>query len=133
MGVWLLAGYAIRFMALAHDTLVPTMASMNPRVSDAARSLGATPWRRFWRVEVPQFSSGLWAAWTLVFVAISKELPLTLLLAPLGHHTLAYRLYDAQQEGALANVGLAGLTLVTVSLLVVGITQGRQHRGGRDV
>ena len=130
LGVWLIIGYMVRYMALAHDALVPTMATMNPRVSDAARSLGASRWRRFWRVEVPQFAPGLWAAWTLVFIAITKELPLTLLLAPLGHHTLAYRLYDAQQEGALANVGLAGIVLVTLSVTVVSLAQLRQRNGG---
>ena len=49
------------------------------------------------------------AAYAVVFLSIAKELPITLTLIPLGCTTLAYRVFDGQQE-ATADVGLAGVT-----------------------
>ena len=33
------------------------------------------------------------------------------MLTPLGRQTLAYRIFDAQQEGSLADIGLGGILL----------------------
>ena len=69
----------------------------------------------------------------LIFLAIAKELPLTLLLTPLGQHTLAYRLFDAQQEGSTPDVGLAGLCLLAIAALMFVLVhikpQGRAANG----
>ncbi|MGB0590696.1 MAG: ABC transporter permease [Myxococcota bacterium] len=114
-GVFLILAYAMRFLAMAHDALEPVLTRLDPRLSEAARGLGATSGRRLREVELPQILPGVRAAWILIFLAIAKELPLTLLLTPLGQHTLAYRLFDAQQEGSTPDVGLAGLMLLALA------------------
>ena len=117
-GVFLLLAYAMRFLAMAHDALEPVVTRLDPRLSEAARVLGADRTRRLREVELPQILPGIRAAWILIFLAIAKELPLTLLLTPLGQHTLAYRLFDAQQEGSTPDVGLAGLVLLAMAGLM---------------
>lgn len=129
-GVFLMLGYAMRFMALAVDTLEPVILRLDPRQDEVARSLGAGAWRRWRSVTMPQLAPGLVAAWLLVFLAVAKELPITLMLTPLGKQTLAYRIFDAQQEGSLPDVGAGGLTLLGLALLVFTIARtarGRAH------
>ena len=44
-----------------------------------------------------------------------KELPATLLLAPIGFETLAIRIWSAAESGFLARAGLASLVLIAAS------------------
>lgn len=133
VGFFLLLAYSMRFLAMAHDALVPVVLRMDPRLSEAAQALGAGRLRRLTRIELPQVSPGVRAAWVLIFLAVAKELPLTLLLAPLGQPTLAYRLFDAQQEGATADVGLAGLVLLVLAGLMFALVHLEPRRGARHV
>ena len=128
-GVFLLIAYAMRFVAMAHDALQPVISRLDPRLSLAARGLGASRTRRLREVEMPQILPGVRAAWLLVFLAVAKELPITLLLAPLGQHTLAYRLFDAQQEGSTPDVGLAGLFLLALAGVMFALSHLRKARG----
>ena len=128
--VFLLLAYGMRFLALAFDALAPVMLRLDPRQWEVARSLGASRWVRWRRVALPQLAPGLAAAWILVFLAVAKELPITLILTPLGRQTLAYRIFDAQQESSLPDVGLAGLTLMGLALgttLVIRVLRGRSR------
>ena len=117
-GVLLLVGYVIRFLSQAYAALKPAFLRIDSRQEDSARVLGATNWRRWRTVTFPSIKPGLAAAYTLIFLSIAKELPVTLMLMPLGKTTLAYRVFDAQQESALPDVGLAGIALLTIALIL---------------
>ena len=70
----------------------------------------------------------MFTAYCLLFIAIAKELPITLMLTPLGRQTLAYRIFDAQQEGALADVGLGGILLLGLAFGVQALLyRWRRH------
>jgi iron(III) transport system permease protein len=47
-----------------------------------------------------------------------KELPATLLLAPIGVDTLALRIWSAAEEGFFAQAGIAALVLVALSAVL---------------
>jgi len=58
------------FMTLMLMTVIQRI---DPHIEDAARSLGASPWRLFWRVVLPLSSRGLAAGAALVFaIAVSS-------------------------------------------------------------
>lgn len=85
----LIIAYAILSLPLA---LVATRAALAqaPQVhEEVARSLGLRPFWAIARVTVPRILPGLGAAAALVFLATMTELTATLLLAPIGTHTLA--------------------------------------------
>jgi iron(III) transport system permease protein len=101
---------------------------VDTRLVDAARSLGAGTIRRLRHVWAPAMAPGLVAAYVLLFVAVAKELPVTLMLIPAGQQTLAYRVFDAQSEASLPDVGLAGLLLVAVVVLVqIALSRWRRY------
>ena len=86
------------------------------RQEESARSRGASRWRTFRSVTWPALAPGAAAAFLLLFLSIAKELPITLMLTPIGEQTLAYRVFDAQQEASLLDLGLAGLVLLCLAV-----------------
>ena len=64
---------------------------------------------------------GLLAGGGLVLLATLKELPATLLLAPIGMQTLATRVWGMFEEGFLAESALAAIALVILSAVLTWI------------
>ena len=126
--VFLFMGYIMRFLSQGYAATKPAILQVDTRLVDAARSLGAGTIRRLRHVWAPSMAPGLLAAYVLLFVAVAKELPVTLMLIPAGQQTLAYRVFDAQSEASLPDVGLAGLLLVVVVVLVqVALSRWRRY------
>ena len=127
-GIFLLLGYAMRFLSQAYAALKPSILLVDRNQEEAAQLLGATRWRRLRTLTLPTIRPGLFAAYTLLFLSIAKELPITLTLLPLGETTLSYRIYQAQDEAALHNVGMAGVVLLGFAVVLqVGITRWREN------
>ena len=127
-GFLVVLGYTMRFLAEGYAALKPAVLRLDPRQEESARSLGAGAPRRMWRVVLPQLAPGLAAAYVLLFLSIVKELPITMMLLPAGRTTLAYRVFDAQREGLLPDVGLAGMVLLVLALCVqLVLLRWRRH------
>ena len=114
----LLAAYAIHFGAQAMRSAQVAVAAVPRRLDDAARMLGAGPWRRFRTVDVPLMVPGLLAGGGLVLLSTMKELPATLLLRPTGLDTLATRIWGAREAARWADMGQLSLALVAVSAVL---------------
>ncbi len=111
-------GYVLHFGAQA---LGPTQAAIRAvpvRLDEAARTLGAGPRRRFITVEAPLMVPGVLAGAGLVLLSTLKELPATLILAPIGFETLATRIWNAAEDGFFAEVGITALVLVVLSAVL---------------
>lgn len=114
----LVFAYAVHFGAQGLRASQEAVAGLPRRIDDAARSLGARRLRRFVTLDLPLMRPGLAAAIGLVLLACMKELPATLLLAPIGFETLAIRIWSAAENGFLARAGLASLALIAVSAVL---------------
>ena len=114
----LVFAYAVHFGAQAVRGSQVAVSGVPRRVEDAARALGAGRVRRFFTVELPLMRPGLAAAAGLVLLSCMKELPATLLLAPIGFETLATRIWSAAENGFLARAGLASLLLIAASAVL---------------
>ncbi len=80
--------------------------------------LGASRMRRFVTIEMPIIAPSLVAGAGLVLLSTLKELPATLLLAPVGFQTLATKIWGAAEEGFFAEVGVTSLVLILLSGLL---------------
>jgi iron(III) transport system permease protein len=114
----LIFAYVVHFGAQAMRASQVAVDGVPQRVEDAARALGARRWRRFRTVDLPIMLPGLAAGGGLVLLSVMKELPATLLLAPIGVETLATRIWSAAEEGFFAQAGIASLLLVALSALL---------------
>lgn len=111
----LIAAYVIHFGAQAMRSTEVAVATVPRHVRESARLLGASPARRARTVEFPLMRPGLVAGGGLVLLSTIKELPATLLLAPIGLQTLTTRVWGAFEGGLLAEAGLASIVLVIAS------------------
>jgi molybdate transport system permease protein len=76
--------------------------SVDKDLEDAARTLGHSEWRVFWRVTVPLASRGIAAAAMLAFARALGDFGATLMVAgniPGRTQTAAIAIYDATQAG----------------------------------
>ena len=111
----LIAAYVVHFGAQALRSTEVAAATVPRRVRESAQLLGASPARRALTVDLPLMRPGLLAGAGLVLLSTVKELPATLLLAPIGLETLATRVWGAFEGGFLAEAGLASIVLVLAS------------------
>lgn len=128
-GALLMAGYAVRFLAEGFAALKTSILQLDPRQEESARVLGASRARWLGRIALPALAPGIAASALLLFLAILKELPVTLLLGgAVGLRTLAFRVWDRYNEALWHDAGLAGLLLIAMSLSVVVATlRWRRH------
>lgn len=114
----LIVAYVLHFGAQATRAAHVAVGAVPDRLGDAAATLGARRTRRFLTVELPLMTPGLLAGAGLVLLSTLKELPATLLLAPIGFDTLATEIWHASDRGALAQSSLAALVLVALSCVL---------------
>jgi iron(III) transport system permease protein len=127
-GLFLLFGYMVRFLSEGYAAIKPAVLRLDLRHEESAQTLGASRGRIFREITLPALTPGMFTAYCLLFIAIAKELPITLMLTPLGRQTLAYRIFDAQQEGALADVGLGGILLLSLAFTIQALLyRWRRH------
>jgi iron(III) transport system permease protein len=117
----LLAAYVVHFGSQAMRATENSVAAVPTRVSESARLLGAGSVRRALTIDLPLMRPGLLAGGGLVLLATLKELPATLLLAPIGLETLSTRVWGMFEEGFLAESALAALALVVLSAVLTWI------------
>lgn len=87
----------------------------------AARSLGASEWRTFWRVTLPLARRGLSSLATLSFARSLGDFGVTIMVAgniPGRTQTLAVAIYDAVESG---NGRLARILVLVVSLAALAL------------
>ena len=122
----LLLAYAIRFFSLASQSLVDSFATMEVSVQDAARTMGASQWRRFKQVTLPLTRPGILAALLLVSVEVIKELPATLLLRPFGWDTLALKVYQWTAEAMWIEAASPAILLISAGLIPLWIFRPKE-------
>ena len=120
MGLLVLA-YVIHFGSQALAATETAVGAVPTQLRDSAKLLEPNWFRRTWRVDLPLMRPGLAAAGGLVMLSTLKELPITLLLSPIGFSTLATEVWSSYEEGFYAATGLASLVLVAISALLTWV------------
>lgn len=113
----LVFAYLLRFLPLAVGAVRTAAEVLDERVLAAARLLGAGPAEVFRRIRLPLTSRGIASAVALVFLEAMRELPATLLLAPIGFETLATTLWRVYEAGLFGQAAIPGLALIALSAL----------------
>ena len=125
----LLFGYMVRFLPQAVGSTRNSLLFVSPRLEEAARGLGRAPLTVLFRVTLPLVRPGLVAGAALVFLTVMKELPITLILAPIGFKTLALAIWSATSEGFFHRAAVPALILTLVSGLSIFSLLGSGNQG----
>ncbi|MEK7286441.1 MAG: iron ABC transporter permease [Nitrospirota bacterium] len=115
----MMLGYLSRFIVLSYNSINVAMVRITPHISEAARSLGATPLRIMRKIQIPLVRGGIFSGALLVFVDVMKEMPITLMTRPFGWDTLAVQIFQFTSEGSWEQAALPSLTLVFLGLIPV--------------
>ncbi len=111
--------YVVRFLAVSQNSVQSAFLTVKPSLDEAAKTLGAGTGRVLCRIHIPLVSRGLFAGFTLVFVDVMKELPVTLLLRPFGNDTLAIWGYLLAAEGFWEAASVPSLAILAAGLIPV--------------
>lgn len=94
----------------------------------AARTLGATPWRAFWRVEWPAIAPWLMSALCLVFLYCFAGFGLALVLGGQAYATAEVEIYTlVAHELQLGQAGVLSLWMMSLTLLVALAYAALEH------
>ena len=126
----LVFAYVVRFLPQAVGSTRASFLQVNPRLPEAARTLGRTSLGAFRSVTLPLVAPGLVGGAALVFLTTMKELPATLLLRPTGFDTLVTHIWRVQASGYYGHAAVPALILVAVSGLSMLVILSRE---GYDV
>jgi iron(III) transport system permease protein len=116
----LIFAYVIRFQAVSYNTIDSGFEKMSPYLNDAARSLGNSPAQSLRKVIIPQIKTSLLSAVILIFVDVSKELPLTMMFQSFNFETLAVRSFILMEtDGAVYDSAVPALIIVLIGLIPI--------------
>ena len=129
----LVYAYAVRFMAIALQTVESGLSKITPSMEDAARSLGYRPAETMLKVHLPMLRGSVLTAGLIVFVDVMKELPATLVMRPFNFDTLAVQAYNYASDERLPEAAAASLVIVAVGLIPLlvlsrSIAKGRHSK-----
>ena len=120
--------YAVRFVPQAVGSLRAALGTSGRRMEEAGRTLGDGPVRAFARLTLPYLRPAFVAGAALVFLTVVKELPLALLLAPIGFETLATEIWDAASSGFYARAAVPAALLMALSIATVAVLLRAEER-----
>jgi molybdate transport system permease protein len=112
-------------LPLVVKTARAAIAAVDKNLEDAARTLGQSEWRVFWRVTMPLASRGIVAAAMLAFARALGDFGATLMVAgniPGRTQTAAVAIYDATQAGRNDYALTLVLALSAIALSLVYAT-----------
>jgi iron(III) transport system permease protein len=117
----LVFAYLILFTPEAVGIMQTTLLQIHPSLEEAGRSLGHHPFQVFRRITLPLLRPGIFASMALVFLTTLKELPATLILAPIGFKTLSTSVWSAVSEAFFAQAAAPALLIILVSSLPMAL------------
>jgi iron(III) transport system permease protein len=113
----LIFGYLVRFLPQMLGPLTASLLQVNPHLEESARTLGKSTPAILATITLPLMRPGGLAGTALVFLTVMKELPITLILAPTGYHTLATRIWTNTESAFYARAAAPALLLLFASAL----------------
>ena len=124
----LVVTYAVRFTPQAIGSIRSGLEQAGRGIEEAGRSLGDGPVGAFFRLTLPALRPAIVAGGALVFLTVVKELPLALLLAPIGFETLATEIWDAASSGFYARAAGPAALLLVISVGTVAALLRAEER-----
>lgn len=118
--VSLVIGHLVLVLAYPVRTLVASLTLSNPALEEAASSLGATPWRAFLTVTLPQMKPGLISGFLFAFLISFDNYPISIFLVRGDLTTLPVELFNyLSQNLDPTPAAFSTLYMAVVALLIV--------------
>ncbi|GAA1615013.1 ABC transporter permease [Actinoplanes couchii] len=106
------------------------LAGLDPQLEAAARDLGATPWRAFRQVTLPQIRLSLVIAAVFGFLTSFDEVDTSVFLMPAGTTTLPVAIFLRLEQNQDPTTSAVSSLMIAGSLLLAGLTAVALRRSG---
>ena len=117
----LIFAYGIKFCALSQSIFGESLAGVTPSLDASGRNLGHYNFRILKNIYLPILNKEIIVVSLILFIEIIRELPLTLILRPIGFDTLAIYLYQFASDEMIEKTAIASLFIVAISAIPIGI------------
>jgi iron(III) transport system permease protein len=111
----MILAYLMLFLPMAQTALKASLQLVPPHMEDVGRSLGRSDIFVFRTLLIPAIVPGIAAAFSLVFLSMTKELTATLVLSPTTVRTMAVSVWELTLDGSYGAVGPYALALILFS------------------
>jgi len=110
--------FCIGFVALAVQARI---SSLDPALIEAARDLGASPWRCFREITLPLLMPGILAGALMAFTLSIDDFVITFFTAGVGSSTLPLQIYSMVKIAVTPEVNAVSTLLMLVTLVVIAV------------
>ncbi len=125
----LLTAYVIRYLGIAYENLENGYKKIGIRYHEASRTLGEGYYRTLFKVDIPILKPFLFSAFSLVFLDLIKELPLTLVLRPFNFNTLSTQVYQYASDEMVEESAVPSIIIIALSMIIVyGLVKKKRRR-----
>ena len=115
----LITAYIFKFLPQSLQGQENVLMQLPYSYEETSLTLGYKPWESLRKVTIPLMKGGIISGWALVFINVSKELPVTLLLRPPGFDTMAIRVWIDASEGIYTAASPIALLLIVMSMVTM--------------
>ena len=123
---------AVVALPLVVRSLLPTLRALDPRQLEAARTLGAGPWRALATIEFPQLWGGLGLAAGFAFASSLGEFGATSFLSRPDNPTLPVLIFRLFGRPGADNYGMAlaaAVVLAALTAVIMAVSEGGRNKG----
>tara|TARA_B100000941_G_C28494086_1_gene549757 strand:+ start:339 stop:1952 length:1614 start_codon:yes stop_codon:yes gene_type:complete len=115
----LVYAYIVRFLAVSISPIKSNLIKQPDSLNDTAKNLGLGPIKIFQKIHLPISKLALISAFTITFVDLLKELPITLILRPFNFDTLATQTYQFAIEEMLIESSVYSLFIISIGCIML--------------
>ena len=124
-------GHGTALISVATTELFAGLQKMDRRQEEASLDLGATPWRTFWLVTLPNLKLSLIAAGLLIFTLSMDEIAVTFFLIG-NENTLPLEIWGRLRRGITPEINAISTLILVVSIILIAIWYHLRTRNEHD-
>jgi len=124
-------GHGTALISVATTELFAGLQKMDRRQEEASLDLGATPWRTFWLVTLPNLKLSLIAAGLLIFTLSMDEIAVTFFLIG-SESTLPLEIWGRLRRGITPEINAISTLILVVSIILIAIWYHLRTRNEHD-
>jgi len=118
--VTIFLGHGTALLSVAATELFAGLQKMDRRQEEASLDLGATPWRTFWLVTLPNLRLSLIAAGLLIFTLSMDEIAVTFFLYG-REYTLPLEIWGRLRRGITPEINAISTLILVASIILITI------------
>jgi len=118
--ITILLGHGTALISVATTEIFAGLQKMDRRQEEASLDLGATPWRTFWLITLPNLKLSLTAAGLLIFTLSMDEIAVTFFLYG-RQYTQKQKIWSRLLRGITPEINAISTLILAVSIILITV------------